>query len=117
MKLASRSTRLLGQLIDGLIAITPFFVTAVAVDTEQTAGSSALLATMVFGVGYYLFADALPGGQSWGKRLLGLAVIDHHRNIPCTAFQSFIRNILQPILGGLDPLCQVQVRQLSFWNY
>ncbi|HEU0299231.1 MAG TPA: RDD family protein [Longimicrobium sp.] len=104
MEPASRSTRLVAQFIDGLIAIVPFILAVVLFlpDSANTAGESAALLAFVFCVGYYLFADALPGGRSLGKRLFGIAVVDQHRHTPCSGFQSFIRNVAQPILGPLD---------------
>lgn len=42
---------------------------------------------------YLLCHDALPGGQSYGKRLLGLMVVDLTTNQPCTYRQSIIRNL------------------------
>jgi uncharacterized RDD family membrane protein YckC len=51
---------------------------------------------------HYPFADALPGGQSLGKRALGTAVVDARTGLPCGPWQSFVRNLLLGILGPLD---------------
>lgn len=102
MKLASRSSRLLGQIIDGIIAVTPIGVCALVLNPEGPGSTGLIFISVIFAPGYYLFADALPGGQSWGKQLLGLAVVDKESSAPCSIFQSFVRNILQPILGILD---------------
>jgi uncharacterized RDD family membrane protein YckC len=50
---------------------------------------------------YVLFSDGFKGGQSFGKRIMKIAVIDFKQGTPCTYVQSFIRNILQ-VLGIFD---------------
>jgi uncharacterized RDD family membrane protein YckC len=105
MRLASRVTRLIGQFIDGLVAIVPFILLVIVLPPENLDSDMApasLVFAMLFAVGYYLFADAMPGGQSLGKLMLGMAVVDRYNQAPCTAFQSFVRNIVQPVLGILD---------------
>ena len=51
---------------------------------------------------YLLFADALPNGQSVGKRILGIAVVDGRTGRPCSVAQSFTRNLLLHLLGIFD---------------
>lgn len=51
---------------------------------------------------YYLFSDALPNGQSLGKKLLGMSVIDEQSHLNCNLYQSFIRNITTPCLSIVD---------------
>lgn len=103
MDLASRGDRLVGQLIDTAIAFAPFFMLAILA-TDPASDQLGVYGgvTMIFGIGYYLFADALPGGQSVGKQMLGIAVVDQYSRRPCTVFQSFGRNLVAPILGALD---------------
>jgi uncharacterized RDD family membrane protein YckC len=98
---ASRGSRLLGQFLDGLVAASPVFL-LVLLDTAGLASRVVSLAAIVFCIGYYLFADALRGGQSLGKRWLGMAVVDAESGAPCTGWQSFVRNVLLSILGPLD---------------
>jgi uncharacterized RDD family membrane protein YckC len=105
MKLASLGSRLLGQIIDSVLAFVPIVFVVVVIGTtgaESDFAISLLPFAVLFGVGYYLFADAMPGGQSFGKLLLGIAVVDEATRRPCSMVQSFIRNILAPILGFLD---------------
>jgi uncharacterized RDD family membrane protein YckC len=52
-------------------------------------------------LGYLLFADAAGGGQSLGKRLLSIKVVDAQSHQPCTYWQSFVRNLCLTI-GFLD---------------
>lgn len=105
MILASRSSRLLGQALDAIIAILPFFgagfIDSVAPEFAETLGFL-WLAAMLFCLSYLFFADALPGGQSFGKRMLGIAVVDERSGRPCSLGQSFARNFALAILGFLD---------------
>jgi len=103
LPLASRSARLLGQVLDGLVAIVPM-VALVLIDSAglESGGGPLGMAALVVGVAYYFLADALPGGQSLGKRWLDLSVIDARTGEPCSIWQSFVRNLLLAILGPLD---------------
>ncbi|HEU0016345.1 MAG TPA: RDD family protein [Longimicrobium sp.] len=106
MHLASRTDRFAAQFIDGIVTVLPLLTVALAWpasgDTISTAGGILLLAGAVFAVAYYLFADALPGGQSLGKHVLGIAVVDQASSAPCSAGQAFLRNFLASLLGMLD---------------
>ena len=53
---------------------------------------------------YFVFADALPNGQSLGKIPLGICVVSKTTGKPCTVFQSFARNVLTPVLGVVDAI-------------
>jgi uncharacterized RDD family membrane protein YckC len=61
-----------------------------------------LIAALLIFTGYLLVADALPGGQSVGKRIWKLSVVDAATGAPCTVWQSFVRNIFFLILGGIE---------------
>ncbi len=106
MILASRGSRLGAQILDSFIAFIPFFGVAILVGVapDGIADSLAVLfAPAILLVPLYiLFADAFPGGQSYGKRALGIAVVDKWSGAPCTAWQSFVRNVLLAILGFFD---------------
>jgi uncharacterized RDD family membrane protein YckC len=69
---------------------------------------NALIPLMILGAlisaAYGLFADAMEGGQSFGKRMLDLRVVDEATKAPCTLGQSFIRRILLGVLGFIDML-------------
>ena len=51
---------------------------------------------------YTLLSDGLEGGQSFGKRLVGIRVVSIETGAPCTFGQSFLRNLLLTILGPID---------------
>jgi uncharacterized RDD family membrane protein YckC len=60
------------------------------------------LAGVLVACAYLLLADALPHGQSFGKRVLDIAVIDQRTLQPCTFPQSLLRNLLLAFLGIFD---------------
>lgn len=63
---------------------------------------------LIVALAYLLFADALPHGQSPGKRMLGLRVVHVPTRRPATLVHSVVRNLpiaacfaLHPVLAGL----------------
>lgn len=99
---ASRSDRLLGQMLDGIIGALPFLAAVVIMSVSDSLGIVLLLLGVLWSMSYYLFADGLRDGQSLGKRRLGTRVVDAETGAPCTFGQSFVRNLLLAILGPLD---------------
>ena len=99
--LASPSTRLLGQVLDALVAFAPMLL-VVVLDSVGLGSGLLGMAALLFSVVYYFLADGLPGGQSVGKRALGLRVLDADTGAPCSVWQSFVRNVLLALLGPLD---------------
>ncbi len=61
---------------------------------------------VVLGLIYIAICDSLPGGQSFGKRFMGIAVYSLNDGCPCSAKQSFIRNLpfLVPLFFLIIPL-------------
>lgn len=55
---------------------------------------------------YYLLSDALPGGKSFGKRMLGVRVVAFEDQTPCSVSRALKRNVIMmiPIVGFLDML-------------
>lgn len=103
MTLASRSDRFIAQILDGVVSIVPIIALAILGPVLPEAFTELLfLPALIFCLGYVMFADALPGGQSYGKRILGIAVVDQRSGRPCSAWQSFLRNLLLGILGFFD---------------
>lgn len=99
---AARSTRLLGQFVDGIVGIAPFLVVVALSALIPGLGSMLSIVALAWSVFYYLFADGLHGGQSFAKQWLGMQVIDAQSGAPCTFGQSLIRNLLLAILGPID---------------
>ena len=80
----------------------PFIVSFVISSFSITLGLVFLLPSFLWSMGYYLFADGLRGGQSFGKRYLGTRVVDAESGQACSFGQSFVRNLLLAFLGPLD---------------
>ena len=100
VRLASRSKRLLAQGLDAVFTIVPTFVGVMLF--AGTDSTFVLIAGVMVSIAYYFLADALPGGQSYGKRVLGIAVIEQRTHRPCVASQSFFRNLFLALLGPID---------------
>jgi uncharacterized RDD family membrane protein YckC len=102
MEYAPRTNRLLGQILDGVITAIPLFVAAFSTMVNDTLGGLAVVTAILTSIGYYFLADALPGGQSIGKKVLHMSVVDERTGRACTPWQSFVRNLLLALLGPLD---------------
>ena len=99
---ASRISRIGAQLVDSLIIIAPLALTFIVGAVSEVLVIITLIAALIFALGYYFFADCMRNGQSIGKRALDIAVVHAETGEPCTAFQSFLRNILLYVLGPID---------------
>lgn len=53
---------------------------------------------------YLVFGDALPGGQTLGKRVMKIAVVGFPFETQCTVFQSVLRNVPKVLLSLLDSI-------------
>jgi uncharacterized RDD family membrane protein YckC len=99
-KLAHPGKRFQGQFIDGLVAyllgVLSFYFLDILVGREP-----AFYLGISTGVAYFLFSDALPNGQSIGKKLLGIQVVGRGSMQPCSILQSLLRNVTFP-LGAID---------------
>jgi uncharacterized RDD family membrane protein YckC len=78
----SAFNRVVGKSIDGLVILTVFFL-GKAIWFPLGLGAALLLCS---------FQDGMGTGQSVGKRILGLRVIDDQTGLGCSFFQSFQRN-------------------------
>jgi uncharacterized RDD family membrane protein YckC len=100
IKLAHPGKRFQGQFIDGLIAymlgIVAFYLLHAIIGKDAS-----VFVAVTVGLIYFLFSDALPNGQSIGKKLLKIKVINKETLQPCSFIQSFLRNITFP-LGIID---------------
>lgn len=102
LPLASRSNRLLGQILDGFVGGAPFILAFLVLAMSNALGIVLLIAAGCWSLFYYFFADGLHNGQSYGKRWLGMQVIDATTRQPCTFTQSFVRNLILALLGPID---------------
>ena len=99
LRLASLGERLAGQMIDGLVAngglLLGMFITSRLGITSAPAWILSIL--------YLLFSDGLGGGQSLGKKLVGVAVVDTATGKPSGHLASLVRNACM-IFGILDAI-------------
>ncbi|MFL5462621.1 MAG: RDD family protein [Gemmatimonadaceae bacterium] len=100
--LASLGDRLVGQIVDSLVALAPVVVAVILASISSTLGAIAVIAAVAFALYYILFADGFANGQSYGKRLVHTSVVDATTGEPCTFWQSFLRNLLLSLLGIID---------------
>lgn len=100
VKLAHPGKRFQGQFIDGLIAyilgVIAFYLLHTIIGKEAS-----FLVAVIIALTYFLFSDALPNGQSIGKKLLKIKVVNKETMQPCSLVQSLLRNITFP-LGIFD---------------
>ncbi|MGY2262199.1 RDD family protein [Pseudomonas sp. SDO55104_S430] len=100
--LAGLGRRWGGQMIDSMVTLFLFiFIGRVAEFLALPPTAVGLLA-LGSAAAYYLFSDAMPNGQSLGKKLLGMSVIDERSYLNCNLYQSFMRNITTPFLSVFD---------------
>jgi uncharacterized RDD family membrane protein YckC len=71
-------------------------VGATAVFSTDLVGFLAIIVQFVLGTGYSLFTEWRFSGQTWGKRLLGIRVMDA-RGLPLRFHQVVVRNIVRPV--------------------
>ena len=102
MNYASRPERLMGQLLDGVVGVAPLLVGLFLIDVAGLLALLLMLGGYVWLVFYIFFADGFPGGQSFGKKWMGMRVVDSRTGKPCSFWQSFIRNLLLAFLGPID---------------
>jgi uncharacterized RDD family membrane protein YckC len=102
MQYASRPSRLMGQVMDGLVAIAPVVGLVIIPKSNEMASAVYAIAWLCWMFFHILLADGLEGGQSLGKRIVKTRVVDAETGAPCTFWQSLIRNLLLSLLGPLD---------------
>ncbi|EGQ7914570.1 TPA: RDD family protein [Vibrio parahaemolyticus] len=103
-RLASPGLRYLGQIIDGAIsaAIFIFFLwLGTLIGLSQDSSGLIAFSAAAF---YFLLSDGFAKGQSLGKKLLDISVIDSVTGKSCSFPQSFFRNALTPIIGMIDAI-------------
>ena len=100
--LVTPAKRYQGQFIDGMVTIA-FIIPSLYLTKQLLAeGALADIFTLIIPLGYFLFSDGFPHGQSIGKKLIGISVVNMHTGKPCSYLGSFLRNGPALILGALD---------------
>jgi uncharacterized RDD family membrane protein YckC len=100
--LASTGKRYLAQIVDQVIGITLIFIVMFLLPLDNISTGIALLTY----AGYILFNDAMPNGQSLGKKLFSIKVVNKETAKSCKLSESFLRNITTviPVLAMIDAL-------------
>ncbi|NMG09748.1 RDD family protein [Brasilonema sp. UFV-L1] len=95
-ELASLVKRFFAQLIDSFICIA-ICILSIIILPESVVRIGIYLALF-----YLLFSDAIKGGQSFGKQVMQISVVDATSKRPCTLIKSLIRNLPLAFLGIID---------------
>jgi uncharacterized RDD family membrane protein YckC len=97
LPLATFGERFAGHLLDSVLTCGGMVLgTYIGVSL----GVGSLPAVGLF-LGYLLLSDGLGNGQSFGKKLVNIAVVDEKTGAPCTYGGSMVRNVLR-MLGVFD---------------
>ena len=95
--LASLTQRLVAQILDGLVYGAIVVVALILFRTVSGAWIGGIVSLL-----YLFFQDGLSRGQSYGKRVIGTAVIDERTGDWCTFTQSLLRNLSLSLLSIID---------------
>jgi len=106
-KLASVWRRFAAQILDQFLASFLYAILVFGVSKLLTYENiSVFFVGIYFYLMYFLFNDGFPNGQSYGKYLMKIKVIDKTSGESCSYFQSLKRNFMSliPIINILDAL-------------
>jgi len=111
-------TRFLAWTVDGAVVMTASSVIGMGAQflmilSPDFANALMIILYMVISVGYGIFTEWQWRGQSWGKQLLRLRVIDAS-GLKLQLSQIIIRNLLRPV--DLLPACYLLGGTFAFWN-
>jgi uncharacterized RDD family membrane protein YckC len=103
---APLGARFVAALLDNLLSSVPAIIfVVVAIIMERGSGGVALVfgllavAALIWAIYYSFTKDGRPGGQSIGKKTMGLMVVHLPTNRPCSSGQSALRYL---VLLGLN---------------
>lgn len=133
--------RFLALLIDLAVAWGPagiVYLLMVNVESVQAIREFLWIPALLWGTVYFLVKDGWPGGQSIGKKILGLMVVTVYDRRPCSRWRSAIRqfaiivvnfipyigSLVEPVLvladkGGRrlgDQMAKTQVIETDVYN-
>jgi uncharacterized RDD family membrane protein YckC len=116
-QLATVGSRYLGQIIDGIITALIFVVCLFI--TKEVAVSNEIrdLIVIVIPSLYFLLSDGLPQGQSLGKKILKISVVNKSTGESCSVLKSFIRNVLTPFIGFIDAIFILTKKKRRLGDY
>lgn len=102
--LATPGRRYLGQILDVIVTWVIFLLFLSLFNEIGISRDLADTLSISFCSVYFVFSDALPHGRSVGKFILGMSVIDKTSGKYCSLWQSFVRNIFNPLIGIIDAI-------------
>jgi uncharacterized RDD family membrane protein YckC len=102
--LASRGSRFIAQILDGVVAIAIVCAGVLAAYLSGDGGTAGLfvITAIVIALLYILLSDGMENGQSYGKRAMKIAVVDATTGLPCSYGKSLLRNLTLELLGPID---------------
>lgn len=92
----------MANLIDQFMLLPIGFLTAVITDLLLGEANSSKGLWLITCLLYFLFSDALPNGQSIGKKICKIAVVNYKTRRPSGMFESFVRNLILLLAGYID---------------
>jgi uncharacterized RDD family membrane protein YckC len=100
--LAKTGSRYVAQIVDQIIGFGLSFIVLLL---GINAGIALLLSIAIY-VSYIMFNDAMPNGQSLGKKLFSIKVVNKTSGKNCSLSESFLRNIttIIPFLAFIDAM-------------
>lgn len=94
--------RAMAHLIDQFMLLPIGFLTAVMTDLFLGEANSNAGLWVIACLLYFLFSDSLPNGQSIGKKICKIAVVNYKTRMPSGMFESFVRNLVLLFAGYID---------------
>jgi len=94
--------RAMAHLIDQFMLVPIGFLTAVITELLLGEANSSKGLWVIACLLYFLFSDALPNGQSIGKKICKIAVVNYETRWPSGMFESFVRNLILLLAGYID---------------
>jgi uncharacterized RDD family membrane protein YckC len=104
--LALRTNRVMAYLIDTFYVFCVLIATSIIAFSVKADYEIISVITVLPYWGYTLIKDALPNGQSFGKKSMNIKVISSVTAKNCTVIQSIIRNVVKciPFINIADAL-------------
>jgi len=115
---ASFGERLIAYLIDQILVTIPAVVIAALLGMEIRTGSSGLVGT-ILGLAYYIYLEGSPSGQTVGKKVMNIRVVDMNTGGKIDYGRAAIRylaRILSGIVCLLGYLWMLWDREKQTWH-
>lgn len=93
---ASFGQRLLAYIVDALILSIPYLIVYFAI--SEALG---VLVVIVGAIAYYVLLQGGPTGQTVGKKVLNIRVVDFNTGGPIGYGRAFVRYLVQAFLSGI----------------